>query len=327
MDNTLKLTSSSLAYADLGATSNPLKRNVDWAIQRSYPVRNAGGTPLTLAPGETVSVFSGARSTSIGSSTSFRLALSPLSPVRYRFTNDAGTLPALRTDRGLLVAGTPITATVNANSTLTLSAAPGTFTGTVSTDTLFIPGVSTGDSASPFSSINEGYWVVLSVAINGSSVQLSRPSGTSFSGVSELVTPSTDDQVQTYSALGVQVGDKVTITAGFDISVQGTYSVSAVNPKWFEVLAIQPLPTGVSAVPGVSGIQFYTLAKRYLRVEVDQECVLRLNGDTTDLNRLTPWVAGDPENTSFFEKVGPTWSATIVNKSTSSLNVFFISAE
>ena len=327
MDATLKLSSATLAYADLGATSNPLKRYTDWQVQRSYQVRNPVGLPLTIAAGDTVAVFSGTRSTSIASNTSFLLSLSPLSPVRYRFTNDAGTAPALRTARGLVVASVSITATANANATLTLSATSGTFTGTVAGDTIFIPSTSTGDSSSPFSALNVGYWVVLTVAGAGGSVQLARPAGMDFSGVSEVVVPGSNSQLQAFSAAGVQVGDKVSITAGFDVSVQSTYSVVAVNPSWFEILAIQPLPTNVSAVPGVAGIQFYTTAKRYIRVEADQECILRLNGDATDLNRLTPWVAGDADNSAFFEKVGPTWSATIINKSSVPLNVLFISAE
>lgn len=328
MDATLKLVSKVLAYADAPDTGNPQKRFVDWGSQQSYPVKNSKSEPYTVAPGATISVFSGVRSTSVASDTEFTLTASPLSTALYRFTHSAGTAPALRTARAVDLDAIDLTLTANANGTLTLVADDTTpFSDVSAGDTLFIPGTTTGDTASPFDPLNEGYWTVLAVTTSFTTLQLARPTGTPFSAVTEAVTPSATPQVQVFSASGVQVGDKVTVSAGFVSSIQNTYEVVAVNPSWFEVVATQALPVNVAAVPGTVGIVFYTSAKRYIRVVVDQECVVRLNGDSTDLNRVSPWVAGSTETAGATEKSGPTWSASVVNKSTQPLNLLFISCE
>jgi hypothetical protein len=70
---------------------------------------------------------------------------------------------------------------------------------------------------------------------------------------------------------------------------------------------------------------FYSNAKRWIRIEFDQRCSLQINGLAGQT--LEPWVAGDPDNTGFFEMVGPVWSATVVNASGSPLNFLFLSAE
>lgn len=328
MDGTLKLVSKTLAYADLGETSNPTKRFADWSAQQTYQVRNPKTEPYTIAPGDTLAVFSGVRSTSVANDTEFTLTTSLLSATRYRFTHSAGAAPALRTARAVDLSGVDLTLTVNANSTLTLVADAVTpFSAVQVGDIVFIPGASTGDAASPFDSLNEGYWTVLAVTTSSTTLQLARPLGAGFAAFGQTVTPDDAAEVQIFSAAGVQVGDKVTISVSFVASVQNTYEIVAVNPSWFEVVATQPMPTGITGVPTTSGIVFYTNAKRYVRFQADQECVVRLNGDATDLNRLSPWTAGDMENAAPFEKGGPTWSASVVNKSSEPLNIIFISVE
>lgn len=329
MNATLNLIANILAYGDVGTTSNPQRRYVDWSINRSYQVANAKAEAYVLAPGASLTVFSGTRTTAIDNTTQFQMALSTLSSTRYRFTWTAvGTAPALRTDRGINLATHVITMTANSNSTLTMaSGTAADFAAVQAGDTIFIPDVTTGDAASPFNPLNTGYWVVMSVT-NNQTLQLARPSGSSFSGVSEVVTPSLSTSVWAFSAAGVQVGDSVNINAGFDSSIQGTYQVVAVTSKWFEVIATQPLPTTETALPTASGMIFYTSAKRYLRVEVDQAAVLRLNGATDNTNMLAPWSPADPDNTATYEKVGPCWQAVVVNQSqTASLNLLVISAE
>lgn len=327
MDGTLSLVNKALAYADDPATSNPQRRYVDWSVQRKYAVANPRTIPFTVDPGATLQLFSGTRATSTDATTQLTLTLSALASNRYRFTFSAGTDPVFRTNRAITVAGRNITVTVNANNTVTVASLAGDFTAVVVGDTVLIPDTTTGDAASPFDPLNVGYWSVLSVAGNGSSMQLARPSGVAFTGKSEVVAVASATQFLTYSAAGVQVGDSVNISAGFSAPVIGSYQIIAVTSKWFEILSTAALPTGVSALPGVAGIQFYTQAKRYVRFEADQPCVLRLNGDTGNSNQLTPWTAADADNTAFFEKVGTCWDATVVNSSSMQLNLLFISCE
>lgn len=328
MDGTLRISSNTLAYGDLGATSNPLKKYFDWSVDRTYSVRNPKSEPFTVAPGETLSLFSGTRSTSINNSTEFDLTLSPLESDLYRFTwSGAGANPALRTARVLTLGGSTVQMTANANATVSMAGLAGDFTNVVVGDVVFIPDTTTGDAASPFDVLNVGYWTVLAKNGDASQIELGRPTGTSFTGKTEAVSVAVDAEVLAYSAAGVQVGDKVTLSAGFSSPVLGTYSITSVTPEWFEVTTTKALPVAATAVPTTSGIQFYSAAKRYVRFEVDQATTVRLNGDTGSSVVVEPFIAGDPQNTGILEKVGPVWSATVVNQSTEQLNLLLTSAE
>lgn len=328
MEGTLRLTSNALAYGDQGATSNPARRYFDWSTDRKYAVSNPKNEPYTIDPGATQTLFSGLRSTSIAANTEWTLALSALASDRYRFSNSAGTAPALRTARTLTLAGgANVQMTLNANATVSMARSAADFANVVVGDTIFIPDTTTGDSASPFDDLNVGYWTVLAKNGSGSQVELARPTGTVFTGKTEAVAVASNAQVIAYSAAGVQVGDKVTISAGFSAPVLGTYTLVAVTPSWFEITTSKAFPVAAVAVPGVSGVQFYTGAKRYVRFEGDQEFAVRLNGATDSSQIVAPWAAGDDANTGTYEKCGPAWSVVVVNVSSEPLNLLFSSAE
>src|SRR5689334_14113916 len=129
MDATLKLNSNTLAYGDVGATSNPLRRYVDWSVDRSYAVRNPKAEAIAIEPGATYTLFSGTRSTSIDGTTEFSFALSSLANTRYRFTwSGVGTAPAFRVDRALTLNTVAVTIVVNTNQTITMTGVGGSFT-------------------------------------------------------------------------------------------------------------------------------------------------------------------------------------------------------
>lgn len=327
MDGTLRLTSNALAYGDQGATSNPQKRYFDWSVDRKYTVSNPKSEPVTVPPGDTLSLFSGTRTTSIAANTEWTLALSPLASDRYRFTHSAGTAPALRTARVLTLGGSTVQMTANANATVSMAGVAGDFSAVQVGDTVLIPGTATGDAASPFDDLNVGYWTVLAKSGGADQIELARPTGTTFTGKTEAVAVAADAEVLAYSAAGVQVGDKVNVNAGFSSPVLGTYTVVAVTPGWFEIETSKALPVAATATPGATGVIFYTLAKRYVRFEGDQEFVVRLNGASDNTTVVQPWTAGDPANTGTYEKVGPVWAASVVNLSSSPLNLLFSSAE
>ena len=316
----LTLSTSVLAFGDAVANANPNYRFVDWKrLQSAIPVENPRSECLVLAAGETRAVFSGTRTTSIASNTQFVLAASILDPARYRFTHGTGTAPALRTPRALVTTAIALTFVANTNGTMTVTAGSGSpFSSVVVADIVFIPGPTTGDADAGFDTFNEGEWIVL----GQSSTVLTLVRSGDFVGTSEVVTPATDAMLA-YSPDGVQVGDEVDISAGFAASVQKTYEVAAVTATWFEVVSTTPL-AAESATPGVAGIAFYSNGKRFLRVESDQDCVVRVNGDTGSTNRISPLTAGAVGS---YEKVGPSWSLTLVNRSTTSANVIVISVE
>ena len=275
----------------------------------------AGRQPYDLAPLETKTIFDGTRSTSLANDTEFTLTLSPLSPSRYRFTWSAGTNPVLRTNRALTAATHSITIAVNANQTATMtSGTSGEFTNVVVGDTIFLPGVKTGDAATNFSDLNCGYWTVLSKT--GSTVlQLAREDEEDFEGTAEVVVPAANANLQAFSAAGVQDGDRAEVSAVFSTPVLQTYDVDRCTATFFEVVATGSLPISEVAVPTTSGLKFYSSAKRYLLVESDQEVTVRINGDTGNLNKISPWTPSDPDRSGEFSISGPVWSLVMVSRS------------
>jgi hypothetical protein len=221
------------------------------------------------------------------------------------------------------LSGIVLTLVANSNGTLTITAGSGSpFSAVVVGDTIFVPGTTTGDSSIGFNVLNEGSWTVLSAS--SGAVTLVRPSGV-FEGVGETVTPSSNDALA-YSSSGIQVGDNVDVSVGFSSSALRTYEIVAVTSKWFEVTSTTPL-VAEAALPTASGMIFYTNAKRFIRIESDQESVVRVNGDTSSYNRLSPWSPGDVQQVAEYTRVGPTWTLKVLNRAVVSANVLVMSAE
>lgn len=316
-----------LAFEDADASSMPKYRLIDWSRSiQNVPCDDPQSRKYSIDPLAQEVVFDGQRTLAIDSTSRFSLGGSPLDSSRYRITWTGGTAPGFRTDRGLDLTGVAVTVTVNSNSTVTLSVTDGTpFSVVQDGDVVFIPGISTGDSRSVFNSMNEGYWTVLSVT--ATSIALSRFSGETFQALGEVVTVTAQQQVQAFSTTGVQVGDFVTLSAGFAMAALRSYAVRAVNPSWIEVISTSPLGSQTGVAPGAAGMTCYTNAKTFLHIEGDQEFAIRLNGATDDSQKVEPWLAGDPEKMGSYQKCGPCWKLVIVNKSPVKLNVIVLSAE
>lgn len=323
----LSLYSLTLAYSDPAQTNNPVLRNADW--KRSLPavfVKNPKTDPFMVGGGNETLIFDGTRLTSIDGTSAFDLSLSTLASDLYRITSSGGTDPILRTARALNLNGIVTTLTVQANGSVLVTVPAGTpFSFVQAGDELMIAGVLTGDASSPFSSLNQGRWTVLAVGGAGANVTLVRPAGQDFQGVTEVVTPTTAAQVYAYSQAGVQAGDKMRLSAGFSAAARKTYVVESVTSKYVEFRSTTPLPAEAGITPGASGMQFFSMGKRFLRVEVDQEATLRINGVLGP--ELSPWAAADPQMVAEYVQVGPVWSLSIVNRSGQTLNATIISAE
>jgi len=322
----LNVNSNACAYGDTTVNSNPKRRFFDW--QRNYNgimVQNPKSEQYTVPARQMINLFNGTRATTVGANTAFDLDF--LSDSRYRFTYVSGQNPGLATDVGLSFTSVTFIVTVNANSTLTIVAQGGAtpFTGVASGHTLYIYGVNDG-VVGAFNGQNAGEWKVLSSA-TGNTLVLSRFSGTTFDGVSETVTCSATNNMMAYLLSVVQVGDKVSIDAGFQIDAQRSYSVAAVTPKWFEVVSTEPLVDETAVVPGTSGLSFYSQMKRFVRLETDQEAKVYFNGSVDEHQIVSPWVAADPEQTGWLERCGPVWNATVYNRSLTPMTVTLFSVE
>ena len=328
MDATLSLYSLTLAVGDPTSNSNPSLRAVDWKRQMvGIPVKNPSTRPYEIAPGETLTLFDGTRAVTLDGTSAFSLALSNLAPDRYRIAFTGGTDPTFRTDRALDLSTIALTLAVLANGSLTMTAAGSSspFAAVQVGDEVFIPGILTGDVASPFNPINEGQWTV--IGASAQTLTLTRPAGQNFSGYGETVTPTSAAQLLGYSAVGVQVGDSLQVSAGFGALAQKSYTVLGVTSKWIEVQSTTPLAAETGATPGAAGMAFYSNSKRYLRVEFDQEVVVRVNGDAGNSQRVMPWAPGDPQTVGEFVRAGPVWSLAVYNPSAVSANIFVVSVE
>lgn len=310
------------------ATQNPQRKYVDWQRHvTSVTVEQPSIREYVAQPGELLSIFSGTRSTAIDGTSAFKIETSAVAESGYRITHTGGTAPAFRTDRGLTLNGEQVVVTINNNATAEFAlTGAGVFTGTQVGDTVFIPHILTGDDTNVFNANNGGFWTVLAVAAK--KLTLARRVGEDFVGSAETVTLTSSSQLVAFSATGVQRDDSMEVTAGFSSVTQKSFVVTEVTPTWIEFTSTEALPLETAVIPTAAGLTFYSDAKRFIRVEVDQEAAVRMNGDTGSTNRLSPRVAGDVENVAHFEKWGPVWDLKVLNRSsTSPMRVTVISAE
>lgn len=317
-----------LTAFDAGSQGS-LRKHVDWrrALQ-GMQVQAPQDPVYRIPPGATQTIFNGVRSTSLDNTTQLTLSLSPLASNRYRFTWTGGTAPVFRTDRALATAGHTLTLALPGNGTMSVSSSTvGDFASVQVADSVWIPGATTGDPAGPFDELNTGLWTVLAKDGTSTQLQLQRPAGSDFAAFAQAVVVVANSNFQAFSAAGVQVGDKVDISAGFSTPVLQTFTVDRLTAKWFEALATGPLPIAQVATPGTAGIQFYVSTKRVVYVEVDQEAILRFNGDTSNTGRISPFAAGSPDGVGWDTRSGPVWQLDIVNRSTETMNALVISAE
>jgi len=332
MSEILSLFTSILSYDDTDGTSNnPIRRSVDWARRfNNLSISKPTSRAFSVDPGQSLLLFSGVRSTSIDGTSAFDLSLLSSTTSVYRFTNSAGTAPVFRTARALATGATSnlvVAVNNNAVATFTISVA-GSFAAVQAGDILRIAGVTTGDAVGPFATVNEGYWAVL--AATATVLTCRRLAGVGFSGSAETVVLGAGFATQfiVYSSAGVQIGDKVEISAGFSTVTRRTFTVSQVAPLFFEVVSTDPLPLETGILPTATGMIFYTASKKVLYLEVDQEAVVRVNGATGDSTRLSPFQVSDPDLVANYQQVGNIYSLTVVNKSeVNTLTVFIFTAE
>jgi hypothetical protein len=317
-----------LAYNDESRTSNPRKKPIEWGVSMAnMPFENAGTFPtFVLPPGASWTAIDGSRSLAVDNTTAFSLAASSLSPVRYRLAHTGGTAPGFRTDRALVLDTIVLTLTVNSNQTVTLAAGSGTpFTAVQVGDTVYIPGVSTGDPAGQFNPMNEGFWRVLVAA--GAQLTVARTPGDVFSAVTETITVSGNTALRAYSSAGVQAGDTLYLSAGVASSAFGSYEILAATAYWLEFQSTLPLGQQTGLTPNAAGIAIYTSAKRFLMVETDQDVVVQLNGSTDMTNIVSPVLPGQPRFAGQYIKFGPAWKVVLINLSSIPANVTVAAAE
>lgn len=325
--STLTHSTGFVLYDDSNVSNNPSTQFGNWK-KSQYNItvsKPSGPTKYNILPGATQNVFSGVRTLTFDGTTQFTLSLNPVKSATYRMSAVAGTAAGFRTKRAADLNGQNVTITIN-NNALANFAQSAALTGVTVGDIFFIPSVLTGDSAGPFNEQNSGYWQVYS--ISGTNFTAARLTGESFSGVAETVSVTSSSQIVFFSNSGVQVGDKLQIVSGFSSVSKKTYSISNISWNWVEFVSTEPLPLESAIIVGVGGIVVYNSAKRWIRIESDQELVLRFNGDTGNSLTIPPRLNGSPDSVSWFDSWGLFYSLDIVNKSSiSTANVIIATVE
>lgn len=324
---TLNINTRVLAYGDVVNSSNPTKRYVDWTMSMpQVPVTNPASFPYTIAASATLSVFDSARTTGTGADTQCSIALSPLDPSRYRLSHTGvGTTPTFRTTRGMALDDEEVVIAVNANATATITVTDATpFGSVVAGDVVYIPGPTTGDAATVFSATNEGYWSVLTAS--AASITVIRFPGETFEATGESVTLTADSQFQIFTAAGIQVADILDISSGFTSSAWGQYDIVAVTPTSIDFLSTSPIGNE-TAVVGTEGVSAYASAKRYVRIEADQKCAVKINANTSSDYKIVPLIPGDEAYVGWYEQMGSVYKLSITNLSTVPANVMVFVAE
>lgn len=330
MSNTafLSIGSQIRAYANLQQNNNPRARFVDWHKSlKGLHCTNPRSESYTIAVGQSLEIFNGRRDLDIDGTTEFDLTSSAVQVGRYRVTyTGEGTAPGFRISRGVDLSGESVNLNVRPDGTVIVTVDSALFGAVQIGDHVFIPGTATGDGDSPFNPINQGFWEVLGKPTS-TSLQLVRLQRSDMKTLGETVDVTEPYQFEVFSADGVQVGDRIELSAGFSVSILKTYTIRAVTPMWIEFSSPSPLPDESGVLPGEDGLAVYAFAKRYIRVEADQECVVQVNGDTGESQRISPWAPADLQLAGEYTRTGPTWGLNIVNKSSTTVTVCIISVE
>ena len=313
-----------LSYSDNFVTNNPHLRSFDHTRRiHSIPVSNPKSDSRQVPAGASLTIFNGTVPTSLSGASTVSLTLLSATSSTYRFSVTAGPagFRTARSTPGLVACAV----TINNNAVAVFNFTGATMTAVQSGDTMRINGVSFGDAGPyAFNDLNSGLWTV--IGVSGTQVSCVREAGQPFSGAVESVAVATTN-VQFYSADGVQRGNKFSVTGTLSPVSQKTFEVLAVTPTTIDFVSATSLPTESGLTYAASSVTFYSESKKLVYIEVDQEAVVRFDGDTSNNNRVSPIQPGQQDLVGFINKWGDSYSCTIVNKSVNPLNVKYFTCE
>ena len=183
-------------------------------------------------------------------------------------------------------------------------------------------GVSVGDNViigNNFNQLNRGQFSIISLTNTTFSV-------VNASAVNEgpiILGSGYSDQVQVFSAAGVQVGDTIKISGGFSPVSWGSYEILQVSAESLVFSSVNALPTEGPIT--TQAIAIYSDAKQLVYVECDQPCILTINGVATDA--IEPFISGSSSSPGVFLRKSTIYSMSIANSSINTANIFFACCE
>lgn len=302
-------------YSDASASNNPSLSNFKWSRSiDGIPASNPVSETTPLAPGESKTLFSGTRTLAHDGTTEYSIELKPLSSNTYILTATAGTLPNFRTPRATGADATT-QVTVTRNGPLAI------FTSTGGT-AFNLAAVQVGDMArigDDFNALSQGEWKVL--AKTATSFTVENPDA----AAEGPITLGADfaEQVQIYSAAGVQVNDTLVISDDFSLATQGSYKVTAVAANYLEFYSTDALPE--EADVQTTAIAVYSSAKSLAYIESNQKITVTING--TQTVNVEPIVINDSVSPGVFLVHATIYSLAVQNNSLDSASVFLASVE
>jgi len=308
------------AYEDSNDTNNPSLNNYRWHRDiQAITISESASTSLKLPAGQSLSLFSGTVTTSDDVTTTWDIALKSGSSTSYLISHASGTAPLFKTPRNEGAdATTEVTVTKNAKLLKFVSTGGTLFS-------LLAGGAIIGDEVrigSQFNSNNQGKFKIL--ALDATSFTVENELGAAEGPV--VLGASFAEQVNIYSASGVQIGDKVDLKAGFSSVSFGTYEITDVSHDFIQINSAESLPSELGVSNNPSAFLIYRDAKQFLYIESDKKLSITLNGSATP-NELEPFKVGTARKPGIFMSSASIKSASIENKSQETATIFYATAE
>ena len=308
------------AYEDSNDTNNPTLNNYRWHRDiQAITISESTSKSVKLPAGQSLSLFSGSVSTSDDITTTWDIALKAGSSTVYQISHAGGTAPLFKTPRSEgSDATTEVTVTKNAKL-LKFESTGGTVFD------LITGAIQVGDEVrigSVFNANNQGKFKIL--AFDATSFTVENEIGAAETSI--VLGASFAEQVNIYSADGVQVGDKIDLKDGFSSVSFGTYEITDVSHDFIEINSAESLPEELGVSNNPSAFLIYRDAKQFLYIESDKKLFITLNGSATP-NELEPFSVGTAKKPGVFMSSSSIKSASIENKSQETATIFFATAE
>lgn len=284
-----------VSYADTPVSVNPQVKHADYAWSLlGFPTDNPKQVPINLAPGESATVMSTARSISFTGATSFEIA-------QVAATTNAQLIGAY----GARTARADGDATTEWAITKSNKLIRMTHTGTGTAPTF--GGMSAGDGltlGTGFSALNQGDYTIVKVGVDF--VEFEHESG-----VAETIAA----QAEIYSSGPVQVGDTLDLTdTAFAFPNRGQFIITRVTDALVEFSNPDAVPeSGITGVVA-TGLVIYPDVFKWMLMAVEHRVVVKLNGDTGSGVEVEPPSEGDlVETPGLFLKRGKVYQVDIEN--------------
>lgn len=303
------------AYSDSNASNAPSLSNFKWnrnidGIPASNPISEA----FSLAPNESKTLFSGVRTLGQDGTTQYNISLKPLSSSTYLLTAVSGTLPNFRTPRST---GADATTQV----TVTLNGPLAIFTSTGGT--LFnLAAVQIGDYVrigDLFNQLSQGEYKIIAKTTTSFTVE-----NTSAAAEGPITLGSGfANQIQIYSAAGVQINDTLVISGGFSLATQGSYKITSVAANYLEFYSTDALPTESNIQ--TQAIAIYSSAKTLVYLECGQKATITINGNQT--MNMEPFIINSSVQPGVFMVHSTVYSLAVQNTSLDPSSLFLATVE